>query len=92
MVMMEGKKGEEMYRFWHLASHPQRDDLRLSALRQARAPVTGLEPATEGSLQISGQILYPLCHQSLQEEKEEEEQQQQEEGGGRRRKRRRIWS
>ncbi|GFN79644.1 hypothetical protein PoB_000615000 [Plakobranchus ocellatus] len=24
------------------------------ALRQARAPVTGLEPATEGSLQISG--------------------------------------
>ncbi|GFN82252.1 hypothetical protein PoB_000875800 [Plakobranchus ocellatus] len=32
------------------------------ALRQARAPKAGLEPATEGSLQISGRICYPLCH------------------------------
>ncbi|GFN83645.1 hypothetical protein PoB_001015100 [Plakobranchus ocellatus] len=33
------------------------------ALRQAKAPVAGFEPATEGLLQISGQIRYPLCHQ-----------------------------
>ncbi|GFN81524.1 hypothetical protein PoB_000803000 [Plakobranchus ocellatus] len=32
------------------------------ARRQARAPVTGLDPATEGSLQISEQIRSPLCH------------------------------
>ncbi|GFO40023.1 hypothetical protein PoB_006652800 [Plakobranchus ocellatus] len=32
------------------------------ALHQARAPVVGLEPAIEGSLQISGRIHYPLCH------------------------------
>ncbi|GFO21624.1 hypothetical protein PoB_004812900 [Plakobranchus ocellatus] len=32
------------------------------ALRQARAPVTGLEPATEGSLQISGRTRKPLCY------------------------------
>ncbi|GFO39168.1 hypothetical protein PoB_006567300 [Plakobranchus ocellatus] len=32
------------------------------ALHQARAPVVGFEPATEGSLQISGRIHYPLCH------------------------------
>ncbi|GFN81295.1 hypothetical protein PoB_000780100 [Plakobranchus ocellatus] len=36
------------------------------ALRQARAPVTGLEPATEGSLQISGRIRYQLCHRRPQ--------------------------
>ncbi|GFO46674.1 hypothetical protein PoB_007317900 [Plakobranchus ocellatus] len=34
--------------FLYIAS-PQQGDLR-----QARAPVAGLEPATEGSLQISG--------------------------------------
>ncbi|GFO21882.1 hypothetical protein PoB_004838700, partial [Plakobranchus ocellatus] len=32
------------------------------ALRQARAPVAGLEPATEGSLQISGRTRKPLCY------------------------------
>ncbi|GFO07738.1 hypothetical protein PoB_003424300 [Plakobranchus ocellatus] len=32
------------------------------ALRQARAPVAGLEPATGGSLQISGQTHQPLRH------------------------------
>ncbi|GFO16053.1 hypothetical protein PoB_004255800 [Plakobranchus ocellatus] len=32
------------------------------ALRQVRAPMAGLEPATEGSLRISGRICYPLCH------------------------------
>ncbi|GFO00677.1 cytochrome p450 2u1 [Plakobranchus ocellatus] len=31
-------------------------------LRQARAPVTAFKPATKASLQISGQICYPLCH------------------------------
>ncbi|GFN95743.1 cugbp elav-like family member 4 [Plakobranchus ocellatus] len=31
-------------------------------LRQARAPVAGLEPSAERSLQISGRIRYPLCH------------------------------
>ncbi|GFN89928.1 hypothetical protein PoB_001643400 [Plakobranchus ocellatus] len=36
------------------------------ALQQARAPVMGLEPATEGSLQISGRIRYPLCHRRPQ--------------------------
>ncbi|GFN86761.1 hypothetical protein PoB_001326700 [Plakobranchus ocellatus] len=32
------------------------------ALRQAGAPMAGLEPATEGSLQISGRTHKPLCH------------------------------
>ncbi|GFN78911.1 hypothetical protein PoB_000541700 [Plakobranchus ocellatus] len=32
------------------------------ALRPARAPVAGLEPATEGSLQISGRTRKPLCY------------------------------
>ncbi|GFN84935.1 histone-lysine N-methyltransferase SETMAR [Plakobranchus ocellatus] len=32
------------------------------ALRQARAPVAGLEPTTEGSLQISGRTRKPLCY------------------------------
>ncbi|GFN81243.1 hypothetical protein PoB_000774900 [Plakobranchus ocellatus] len=32
---------------------------------EARAPVAGLEPATEGYLQISGQALSSLCHQCL---------------------------
>ncbi|GFO35814.1 hypothetical protein PoB_006231900 [Plakobranchus ocellatus] len=32
------------------------------ALRQARAPVAGLEPTTEWSLQISGRTHEPLCH------------------------------
>ncbi|GFO38390.1 hypothetical protein PoB_006489500 [Plakobranchus ocellatus] len=27
--------------------------------------MSGLEPATEGSLKISGRIRYPLCHQRL---------------------------
>ncbi|GFO46279.1 hypothetical protein PoB_007278400 [Plakobranchus ocellatus] len=33
------------------------------AFRQARVPVSGLEPATEGTLQILGWTRYPLCHQ-----------------------------
>ncbi|GFO36991.1 hypothetical protein PoB_006349600 [Plakobranchus ocellatus] len=33
---------------------PQQGDLRLRALHQARAPMAGLEPATERSLHISG--------------------------------------
>ncbi|GFO18136.1 hypothetical protein PoB_004464100 [Plakobranchus ocellatus] len=37
------------------------------ALRQARAPVAGLEPATEGSLQISGRFCYSFWHQCLLE-------------------------
>ncbi|GFO08719.1 hypothetical protein PoB_003522400 [Plakobranchus ocellatus] len=41
---------------------PQQDDRSFQALRQARAPVAGTESATEGSVQISGQIRYPLCH------------------------------
>ncbi|GFO21621.1 hypothetical protein PoB_004812600 [Plakobranchus ocellatus] len=32
------------------------------ALRQARAPVAGLEAATEGSLQISRWTPKPMCH------------------------------
>ncbi|GFO44310.1 histone-lysine N-methyltransferase SETMAR [Plakobranchus ocellatus] len=32
------------------------------ALRQATTPVEGPEPATEGSLQISGRIRYPSYH------------------------------
>ncbi|GFO41482.1 hypothetical protein PoB_006798700 [Plakobranchus ocellatus] len=43
-------------------AYPQHGDLRFSGPRQAREPVAGLEPATEGSLQISGRIRYPLCH------------------------------
>ncbi|GFO10894.1 hypothetical protein PoB_003739900 [Plakobranchus ocellatus] len=34
------------------------------SLRQAKAPVAGLEPATDGSMQISGRIQSPWCHQS----------------------------
>ncbi|GFO10930.1 hypothetical protein PoB_003743500 [Plakobranchus ocellatus] len=33
------------------------------ALLQAGAPMAGLEPATEGSLQISGRTHKPSCHQ-----------------------------
>ncbi|GFO37077.1 hypothetical protein PoB_006358200 [Plakobranchus ocellatus] len=33
------------------------------ALRQDRTSVTGLEPETEGFLQISGRVRYPLCRQ-----------------------------
>ncbi|GFO26861.1 hypothetical protein PoB_005336600 [Plakobranchus ocellatus] len=33
---------------------PQQGDSGFQALRQARTPVAGLEPATGGSLQISG--------------------------------------
>ncbi|GFO37745.1 hypothetical protein PoB_006425000 [Plakobranchus ocellatus] len=40
----------------------KKSDLRLSGPRQERAPVAGLERATEGFLQISGRIHYPLCH------------------------------
>ncbi|GFO16381.1 hypothetical protein PoB_004288600 [Plakobranchus ocellatus] len=36
------------------------------ALRQARAPVAGLEPATEGSLQISGRTRKPLCYRRIE--------------------------
>ncbi|GFO30234.1 hypothetical protein PoB_005673900 [Plakobranchus ocellatus] len=39
------------------------------ALRQARAPVAGLEPATEGSLQISGRTRKPLCYRRPQKKK-----------------------
>ncbi|GFO48151.1 hypothetical protein PoB_007465600 [Plakobranchus ocellatus] len=35
-------------------------------LREVRAPVAGLETATEGSLKISGRIRYPLCHRRAQ--------------------------
>ncbi|GFN87620.1 hypothetical protein PoB_001412600 [Plakobranchus ocellatus] len=41
---------------------PQQGDLKVQALRQARAMVAALEFATEGSLQISGRIRHPLCH------------------------------
>ncbi|GFN88964.1 hypothetical protein PoB_001547000 [Plakobranchus ocellatus] len=34
------------------------------ALRQAGAPVAGLEPAIEGSQQISGRIQKPMCHRN----------------------------
>ncbi|GFN98587.1 hypothetical protein PoB_002509300 [Plakobranchus ocellatus] len=37
-----------------MIASPQQDDLRLSSLPSGRAPVAGLEPATVGSLQISG--------------------------------------
>ncbi|GFN99686.1 hypothetical protein PoB_002619200, partial [Plakobranchus ocellatus] len=35
--------------------------LGFQALRQAKAPVAGFEPATERSLQISGRTRCPLC-------------------------------
>ncbi|GFN85301.1 hypothetical protein PoB_001180700 [Plakobranchus ocellatus] len=34
-------------------------------LRETRTPVVALEPAIEGSLQISGRIRYPLATNSL---------------------------
>ncbi|GFN80933.1 hypothetical protein PoB_000743900 [Plakobranchus ocellatus] len=40
----------------------QQGDLRFQVFRRARAPVVRLEPATEGSLQISGRTRQPLCH------------------------------
>ncbi|GFO10874.1 hypothetical protein PoB_003737900 [Plakobranchus ocellatus] len=42
---------------------PQQGDLRLSGRPSAEAPVTGLEPATEGSLQMSVRMRFPLCDQ-----------------------------
>ncbi|GFO19718.1 hypothetical protein PoB_004622300 [Plakobranchus ocellatus] len=47
---------------WMQLASPQQGDLRLQGLCQARAPVAGLEPATERSLHISGRIRYPLCY------------------------------
>ncbi|GFO29572.1 hypothetical protein PoB_005607700 [Plakobranchus ocellatus] len=44
------------------SASPQQGDLGFQALCQAWAWVAGLEPATVGSLKISGQIPYPLCH------------------------------
>ncbi|GFO43511.1 hypothetical protein PoB_007001600 [Plakobranchus ocellatus] len=50
--------------FFNTASS-QPGDLGISGPRQARAPVAGLEPATERSLQISGRTRQPLCHRRL---------------------------
>ncbi|GFO49091.1 hypothetical protein PoB_007559600 [Plakobranchus ocellatus] len=61
LVTRRGRKDnreveEEEEEVWFLCiASPQRGDLRLSGLRQCRAPVAGIEPATEGFHQISGQ-------------------------------------
>ncbi|GFN97858.1 hypothetical protein PoB_002436400 [Plakobranchus ocellatus] len=47
--------------FWYIAS-PQQGDLRLLGLPSGRVLVAGLEPATEGSVRISGRTYKPLCH------------------------------
>ncbi|GFO30617.1 hypothetical protein PoB_005712200 [Plakobranchus ocellatus] len=46
------------------STHPKEGELRLSALHQTRETMAELEPATEGSLQISVRIRHPLCHRS----------------------------
>ncbi|GFO33003.1 hypothetical protein PoB_005950800 [Plakobranchus ocellatus] len=51
-------------------ANQQQGDLRLSD-RQARAPVAGLKPTTEGFLQISGQTCYLLCHWRPDDDEEE---------------------
>ncbi|GFN79080.1 hypothetical protein PoB_000558600 [Plakobranchus ocellatus] len=40
---------------------PQLGDLKAQALRQARVPMAGLEPAAEKSLRFSGRIRWPVC-------------------------------
>ncbi|GFO48874.1 hypothetical protein PoB_007537900 [Plakobranchus ocellatus] len=40
-------------------------------LRQARPRIAGLEPATEGSPQILGQVRCPLCHQRSKKKRTE---------------------
>ncbi|GFN80723.1 hypothetical protein PoB_000722900 [Plakobranchus ocellatus] len=52
------------YKILHLKRKPVHNKVisGFKALRQAGAPTAGLEPATEGSLQISGRSHKPLCH------------------------------
>ncbi|GFO05514.1 hypothetical protein PoB_003201900 [Plakobranchus ocellatus] len=51
--------------FLYIAS-PQQVISGFRALRRAGAPKPELEPATEGSLQISGRTHKPLCHRRPQ--------------------------
>ncbi|GFN93021.1 hypothetical protein PoB_001952700 [Plakobranchus ocellatus] len=44
---------------------PQQGDLRLSGPPLGQGVGAGLEPATEGSLQICGRTRLPLCHRRL---------------------------
>ncbi|GFO31398.1 hypothetical protein PoB_005790300 [Plakobranchus ocellatus] len=53
--------GFEFLSFLYIAS-PQQGDLRLSGPPSGQGAVAGLEPATEGSLQISGRTRKPLCY------------------------------
>ncbi|GFN81596.1 hypothetical protein PoB_000810200 [Plakobranchus ocellatus] len=46
---------------------PQQGDLRLLVLPQIRVQVEKFKPVTEGALQISGQVRYPLCYHGLEE-------------------------
>ncbi|GFO18118.1 hypothetical protein PoB_004462300 [Plakobranchus ocellatus] len=43
-----------VFRWFLYIASPQQGDLKLSGLHQARAPVAGLELATEGSLRYQG--------------------------------------
>ncbi|GFO37404.1 hypothetical protein PoB_006390900 [Plakobranchus ocellatus] len=60
-----GREKKTGYEFLYIAS-PQRGDLRLSGPPSGQGAgsgaVAGLEPATEGSLQISGRTRKPLCY------------------------------
>ncbi|GFO40185.1 hypothetical protein PoB_006669000 [Plakobranchus ocellatus] len=47
--------------FLYMASS-QQGDLTLSGPLSSQGTDSRLEPATEGPLQISGRIHYPLCH------------------------------
>ncbi|GFN82026.1 hypothetical protein PoB_000853200 [Plakobranchus ocellatus] len=68
------RKRKEEDSVLYIAS-PQQDDLRLQALRQAMALLTGCEPATEASLQIRADSLStvpPILYKNKKGEEEEE--------------------
>ncbi|GFO19084.1 hypothetical protein PoB_004558900 [Plakobranchus ocellatus] len=52
-----------LYKVWFLyIARPQQGDLKLSGTPSGQGAVVGARARTEGSLQISERIRYPLCH------------------------------
>ncbi|GFN90637.1 hypothetical protein PoB_001714300 [Plakobranchus ocellatus] len=56
------RRGRNASIWFMCIANPRQGGLRLSGLRKARAPLARLEPLTEGSLQMSTRVSYPLCH------------------------------
>ncbi|GFN74298.1 hypothetical protein PoB_000080400 [Plakobranchus ocellatus] len=57
----QNREGEAYTTSFSLQNVRKKVDLRLSGFRHVRALVAGVEPATDGPLQILGWVRYPLC-------------------------------